>query len=159
VQALILAGFRAEEYAVVRATLDSLGAHPVKVLAASDEMLYGSLDAALQEQEIDWSAPRPPEWIRGGTWGSQRTILFSGGCGAVLRWACVSRRRGRGHGDAVSRYGRLCLCAFIGGRGVQMQCFTAALQELLLRSRSFVCPHQNHPTGLASGVMERFVST
>jgi hypothetical protein len=79
-QALILAGFRAEEYAVVRATLDSLGAQQVKVLPASDDMLNNSLEAALEAQEVDWSAPRPPEWIMGGTWGSQRTVLFSGGC-------------------------------------------------------------------------------
>jgi hypothetical protein len=79
-QALILAGFRAEEYAVVRATLDSLGAHQVKVLPASDDMLNNSLEAALTAPEVDWSAPRPPEWIRGGTWGSQRTVLFSGMC-------------------------------------------------------------------------------
>jgi hypothetical protein len=65
---------------VVRATLDSLGAHQVKVLPASDDMLNNSLEAALTAPEVDWSAPRPPEWIRGGTWGSQRTVLFSGMC-------------------------------------------------------------------------------
>jgi len=74
----VLAGFRAEEYAVIRATLDSLGAHHVKVLPASNDMLNNSVDLALQEPEVDWSAPRPPEWILGGNWGSQRTILFSG---------------------------------------------------------------------------------
>jgi hypothetical protein len=79
-----MAGFRAEEYAVVRATLDSLGAHDVKVLPARNEMLSGSVALALQQQEIDWSAPRPPAWIAGGTWGSQRTILFSGARGAAL---------------------------------------------------------------------------
>lgn len=81
-QALILAGFRAEEYAVIRASLDSLGAQQVKVLPASDDMLTDSVELALLTPEVDWSAPRPQEWIRGGTWGSQRTVLFSGGaCG------------------------------------------------------------------------------
>jgi hypothetical protein len=36
------------------------------------------LAVALAEPEIDWSAPRPPDWIMGGGWGSTRTILFSG---------------------------------------------------------------------------------
>lgn len=34
-----MAGFRAEEYAVARGLLDSLGAQDVKVLPASQEML------------------------------------------------------------------------------------------------------------------------
>lgn len=41
-------------------------------------MLQGPLDLALATPEVDWSAPRPPEWILGGAWGSQRTIMFSG---------------------------------------------------------------------------------
>lgn len=62
----------------MRATLDSLGAHQVKVVPASDDMLNDTLDFALATPEVDWSAPRPPEWIQGGGWGSQRTVLFSG---------------------------------------------------------------------------------
>lgn len=91
-QALVLAGFRAEEYAVIRGTLDSLGAQQVKVLPASNDMLNNSVEMALQEPEIDWAAPRPPEWILGGTWGSQRTVLFSGM--AVLRVVVGVREEG-----------------------------------------------------------------
>eukprot|EP00775_Hariotina_reticulata_P003320 gene3320-3597_t len=76
-QALLMAGFRAEEYAVARATLDSLDAHQVKVLPVSQEMLQLPLELAVQQQEIDWTSPRPPQWIMGGAWGSQRTLMFS----------------------------------------------------------------------------------
>lgn len=38
-QALIMAGFRAEEYAVARTTLDQLGADSIKVLPATEDML------------------------------------------------------------------------------------------------------------------------
>jgi hypothetical protein len=41
-------------------------------------LLQAPLALALSEPEIDWAAPRPPDWIMGGAWGSQRTILFSG---------------------------------------------------------------------------------
>lgn len=41
-------------------------------------MLQSPVAVALAEAEVDWSSPRPPEWIMGGAWGSQRTILFSG---------------------------------------------------------------------------------
>lgn len=83
----MLAGFRAEECAVVRATLDALGGHTIKVLPASADMLAGPVGAALSEPEVDWSAPRPPAWILGGAWGSQRTVLFSGAC--VCGRGCV----------------------------------------------------------------------
>lgn len=77
-QALVMAGFRAEEYAMARALLDAVGADSVKVLPATNEMLNGPVEAAIHEQEVDWGAPRPADWIRGGAWGSQRVILFSG---------------------------------------------------------------------------------
>lgn len=73
-----MAGFRAEEYAMARAILDSVGASAVKVLPATDEMLAGPVSAAVRADELDWSAPRPADWIRGGAWGSQRVVLFSG---------------------------------------------------------------------------------
>jgi hypothetical protein len=73
-----MAGFRAEEYAMARALLDSLGADRVKVLPATQSMLAGPVGAAVREPEADWSAPRPADWIQGGAWGSQRCILFSG---------------------------------------------------------------------------------
>jgi hypothetical protein len=33
---------------------------------------------AIAAEEMDWSAPRPADWLRGGEWGSQRTVLFAG---------------------------------------------------------------------------------
>lgn len=98
-QALVMAGFRAEEYAVVRATLDSLGGHDIKVLPTSNDMLSNSVEWALQQPEIDWTAPRPPEWVLGGTWGSQRTILFSGEC---RRLAFVSFAYGSRSSHSIS---------------------------------------------------------
>jgi hypothetical protein len=50
----------------------------VKVLPVSQEMLQLPLELAVQQEEIDWSSPRPPQWIMGGAWGSQRTLMFSG---------------------------------------------------------------------------------
>lgn len=38
-QALLMAGFRAEEYAVARATLDQLGADQIKILPVTQDML------------------------------------------------------------------------------------------------------------------------
>lgn len=76
--ALVMAGFRAEEYAMARALLDAAGARDVKVLPATAEMLHGTVGAAVAEPEVDWAAARAPDWIRGGAWGSQRCILFSG---------------------------------------------------------------------------------
>jgi hypothetical protein len=98
-----MAGFRAEEYAIARVLLDTLGAHRVKVLPATQPMLEGSVEAAVHADEVDWGAPRPEGWIMGGAWGSQRTILFSGlplsaqvragdleGDGHVLCWCPVA---------------------------------------------------------------------
>lgn len=45
-----MAGFRAEEYAVARATLDQLGADAVKVLPATHDMLQVRHMAQQQRQ-------------------------------------------------------------------------------------------------------------
>ncbi|EIE24175.1 hypothetical protein COCSUDRAFT_41460 [Coccomyxa subellipsoidea C-169] len=76
--AVVLAGFRAEEFAMVRAILDSAGGHAVKVIPVKDELLYEKMSTAIHLPEPDWGAARPQGWTRGGAWGSQRTILFSG---------------------------------------------------------------------------------
>jgi hypothetical protein len=75
---MVMAGFRAEEYVMVRVMLDTLGAHDVKVLPVLPAMLEGTVAAAAGAPEVDWGAPRPEEWVRGGAWGSQRAVLFSG---------------------------------------------------------------------------------
>lgn len=77
-QAIIAAGFRLEEYAVIRCTLDAIGAPHLKLLIAEEKLLHSDLSTALTMPEIDWQAPRPPDWIQGGAWGSKRAILFSG---------------------------------------------------------------------------------
>ena len=63
---------------MARAILDSVGAPHVKVTPATEEMLQGPVAAAVRAPEPDWGAPRPADWIRGGAWGSQRAVLFSG---------------------------------------------------------------------------------
>lgn len=77
-QAVIAAGFRLEEYAIIRCTLDAIGAPTLKLLIADEKLLYSDLATALTTPEIDWQSPRPPHWIQGGAWGSKRVILFSG---------------------------------------------------------------------------------
>ncbi|GIL58408.1 hypothetical protein Vafri_13539, partial [Volvox africanus] len=77
-EAVVVAGFRPEEHGVVRALLDSAGGHVVKVLPVTESMLYGTVDEAVHLAEQDWAAPRVPDGPRGGGWGSQRTVLFSG---------------------------------------------------------------------------------
>ena len=77
-QAVVLAGFKAEECAIIRCTLDAAGADAVKVLPCTKNTLYQTVNVALQEPEVDWSQPRPDHWGLGRDWGSQRVILFSG---------------------------------------------------------------------------------
>ena len=70
-----------EEKAVVpqvRAILDAAGGREVKVIPCDDAMLYEPLSRAVSLPEPNWEQPRPEGWTRGGAWGSQRTILFSG---------------------------------------------------------------------------------
>jgi hypothetical protein len=50
----------------------------VKVIPVKDELLYEKMSTAIRLPEPDWEAARPEGWTRGGAWGSQRTILFSG---------------------------------------------------------------------------------
>lgn len=61
-----------------RAVLDGAGGAAIKVLACTDDVLYGTLDEAIYAQEIDWSQPRPSSWDRPSAWGSQKAVLFSG---------------------------------------------------------------------------------
>ncbi|GAX77278.1 hypothetical protein CEUSTIGMA_g4724.t1 [Chlamydomonas eustigma] len=77
-EAAVFAGFRPEEVAMARAILDSAGGNEIKVLMCTDEMLVGSVEAALWEEEVDWSQPRPQMWNQGRAWGSQKTLMFSG---------------------------------------------------------------------------------
>ncbi|GLI61119.1 hypothetical protein VaNZ11_003392, partial [Volvox africanus] len=77
-EAVVLAGFRPEEHGLVRALLDTAGGHVVKVLPVTESMLYGTVDEAVHLAEQDWAAPRAPDGPRGGSWGSQRTVLFAG---------------------------------------------------------------------------------
>lgn len=77
-QAMIAAGFRLEEYAVMRYLMDNVGASNVKLLIADENMLHTPLDAALASPEIDWESPRPEDGIQGGGWGSTRACIFSG---------------------------------------------------------------------------------
>ena len=62
----------------VRAILDAAGGREVKVIPCDDGMLYEPMSRAVSLAEPDWEQPRAEGWTRGGAWGSQRTILFSG---------------------------------------------------------------------------------
>ena len=75
---MLLAGFKAEESAIIRCILDTAGSAAVKVIPCTSDMLYLSVQHGLNEPEVDWSQPRPDSWGRGREWGSQRVILFSG---------------------------------------------------------------------------------
>jgi hypothetical protein len=77
-QAIVVTGFRIEEYAMIRYMLDAIQASHVKVIIADEQMLYSTQDLAIHSEEIDWEQPRPQEWAQGGAWGSQRVCMFSG---------------------------------------------------------------------------------
>ena len=62
----------------VRATLDYAGGHDVRVIPCKEDMLYERMGVIIGLPEPDWASARPEGWTRGGSWGSQRTILFSG---------------------------------------------------------------------------------
>ena len=88
-QAMIAAGFRLEEYAVMRYLMDGVGAAHVKLLIADDSMLQKPLDEALAQPEIDWEKPRAEEGIQGGGWGSTRACIFSGlSVAQQVRFSC-----------------------------------------------------------------------
>lgn len=63
---------------MARATLDQVGGHGVKVLPSTQEMLHEPIDVVIHMPEVDWTQPRPEDWVQGGAWGSQRAVLFSG---------------------------------------------------------------------------------
>jgi hypothetical protein len=87
VQALLAAGFRIEEYAMMRALLDHLGAKHVKVIICNEKILFSPQSVALQEREIDWQSPRIDGLGGGGGWGSHRAILFGGlSLAQQVRW-------------------------------------------------------------------------
>lgn len=50
----------------------------IQVLPVTDEMLYASVDEAVQVEETDWSQPRPEMWNQPCAWGAKRAVLFSG---------------------------------------------------------------------------------
>ena len=63
---------------MVRLLLDAAGGQEVRVLPCAGAALHGSLGAALAAAEPDWASPRPPDWPRGGEWGSVRVLLTAG---------------------------------------------------------------------------------
>ena len=63
---------------MVRALLDAAGGQEVRVLPCAGAALHGSLAQALAVHEPDWASPRPPDWPRGGEWGSVRVLLTAG---------------------------------------------------------------------------------
>ncbi|KAK9841906.1 hypothetical protein WJX84_002200 [Apatococcus fuscideae] len=77
-EAVLLAGFRSEEIAMVRIILDSYGGQAVKVVPCTPALLHAPVSKALVAPEPNWNQPAPQAWLSGSTWGSQRTILFSG---------------------------------------------------------------------------------
>lgn len=61
--------------------LDQAGGQAVKVLPATRQMLYESVDEAIWADEQDWSVARTDLSVAMealGAWGTQRTVLFSG---------------------------------------------------------------------------------
>ena len=62
----------------MRAILDYAGGHDVKVVPCKEDMLFERMGVVIRLPEPDWASARPEGWTRGGSWGSQRTILFSG---------------------------------------------------------------------------------
>eukprot|EP00884_Botryococcus_braunii_P004215 jgi/Botrbrau1/13795/Bobra.0056s0045.2 len=77
-QAVVLAGFRVEELAMVRVILDTAGGYDIKVIPCTEELLHTSVEKVLRLPEPQWELPRPESWTRGGAWGSNRAILFAG---------------------------------------------------------------------------------
>ncbi len=62
----------------VRVILDTYGGQAVKVIPCAPAMLHARVSDALTAPEPDWDKPAPQAWLTGSSWGSQRTILFSG---------------------------------------------------------------------------------
>ena len=76
--AVILIGFRAEEWPRVRVILDELGGYDVPVIPARSEHAWMTLEEVAHSPEPDWESPRVVSTARGGEYGSQRALAFSG---------------------------------------------------------------------------------
>jgi hypothetical protein len=75
---VILAGFYVEELPGVRHLLDQADGHHITLVPCLPEYLSQPLAAVLQLPEPAWEEPVPTQWVDGGGWGRQRTVLFSG---------------------------------------------------------------------------------
>lgn len=73
---VVLAGFYLEELAAVRVLLDSYGGDAIKVVVSTPELLSVPTSQALSAPEPDWDQPMPENWVNGGGWGRQRTVLL-----------------------------------------------------------------------------------
>ena len=78
--AVILIGFRPEEWPRVRVLVDELGGYDVPVIPARAEHAFATLEEVAAEREPDWEAPRGvgDGASRGGGFGAQRAVAFSG---------------------------------------------------------------------------------
>jgi len=78
--AVVLVGFRAEEWPRVRTLVDELGGYDVPVIPARSEHAWMTLEEVTREREPDWESPRTSNAsaARGGEYGSQRMVAFSG---------------------------------------------------------------------------------
>ena len=81
--AVVLVGFRAEEWPRVRTLIDELGGYDVPVIPARSEHAWMTLEEVTREREPDWESPRTntssaSNAARGGEYGSQRMLAFSG---------------------------------------------------------------------------------
>ena len=76
--AVILVGFRAEEWPRVRVLVDELGGYDVPVIPARSEHAWMTLEEVARTREPDWESPRDAGLARGGEYGSQRAVIFSG---------------------------------------------------------------------------------
>ena len=80
--AVVLVGFRAEEWPRVRTLIDELGGYDVPVIPARSEHAWMTLEEVTREREPDWESPRTnassADAARGGEYGSQRMLAFSG---------------------------------------------------------------------------------
>jgi len=76
--AVILVGFRAEEWPRVRVLVDELGGYDVPVIPARSEHAWMTLEEVARTREPDWESPRDAARARGGEYGSHRALICSG---------------------------------------------------------------------------------
>lgn len=80
--AVLCAGFRYEEVVQVRALLDSVGGHGIKVIPCPERVLRLSVEKALAVEEPEWDKPFQEQQqepaFRGGIWGLKRCLLLGG---------------------------------------------------------------------------------